>query len=161
MSKPRQFRVLAGVHDEGGKEYTKGQVVPAFRDLCAHFPNKFEEVVLTPAAAPSEPSPSGNTPTGAKGPETGANGPETGTATGAKPEGTAKTPPASVQSELGEDATGDFDGAIAAELKVFRKGAKKFFVTQPDEVNKALNEDPLAKGEVEPFIKKLLGGEGK
>jgi hypothetical protein len=157
MSKARQFRVLAGVHDEGGKEYSKGSIVPSHRDLCAAFPNKFEEVILTPAAAQSAPSPASTPKEGDKGPENAANAAEKATPTGAKPAETGKTPPASVQSELGEDATGDFDEAIAAELKVFRKGTKKFFVAQPDELNKALNEEPLAKNEVGAFIKKLVG----
>jgi hypothetical protein len=41
---PNKFRVVTGIHIEGGKKYTKGQVVESPHDLIQLFPQKFTRV---------------------------------------------------------------------------------------------------------------------
>lgn len=134
----RSFRILAGVHDEDGKEYAanvQGQnIVRTHRDLVKSFPNKFEEVVETPAVSPvgvPTPTPASKTP------EKAANAPSPA--------------PVAAVIPLGEDASGDFDAALSADLKVWKKD-KNFWVTEPATPDKALNKEPLKLKDVEKFI---------
>jgi len=39
-----KFRVVTGIHIEGNKRYTKGQIVDSPHDLVKLFPQKFERV---------------------------------------------------------------------------------------------------------------------
>jgi len=137
----KHYEVLAGKYAPEGENtriYRKGEIVASNRNLVKDFgPLNFREVhpsPTAPAAAPSNeeepiiaPPPAGNT------------APKAPAAAGA----------------LGEDVTVDFELAASAELKVFKKGPN-FFVTNPDDVTKALNKHPLKLKEVDGFLEKLL-----
>lgn len=140
----RHFELLAGKHtNEDKKEYKKGDIVPSQGDLVAAFgDNKFKEVTVAPHVHAHAP----------KGPETPTKGAAVKTAGSDDGKG---EPPKTDEGALGVDHTGDFDEAIAAELKVYKKGTG-YFVAAPDAPGTALNEKPLKLKEVEPYITKLL-----
>lgn len=68
---------------------------------------------------------------------------------GTEDDGTEKA-----KSKLGKDVSGDFESAVKADLKVFKKKGKKgFVVADADEPDKALSKKPLAdKKAVEKFV---------
>jgi hypothetical protein len=133
----KHFKLLSATHTQNGKTYNKGDVVPSQYNLDKLFLGKFE-VVSEPTAAQGEPGQSPAAPAdGAAAPSANAGA----------------TAPA--KSALGEDVTAKFPKAVAAELKVFRKG-KSHFVTQPDAADIALNEEPLTDKQVDGFIAKSL-----
>jgi hypothetical protein len=56
---------------------------------------------------------------------------------------------------LGKDVTEKFDDAVENDLLVFYK-SQKYYVTEKDDVADVLNEKPLKKSEVVPFIENYL-----
>ncbi len=57
MGNHMKFRVMSGTHYEGGKRYTKGQVVSSLEDLVKLFVNKFEKVAEATEASVGSSSP--------------------------------------------------------------------------------------------------------
>lgn len=132
MSQIRHFELLESEHQQSGRTFQKGEVVPSVHDLAKLFINKFKEVVVV---APTTTTVSAGTPVGGEGQVS-----TTGT-----PALTA------MKSALGEDVTNDFPKAVEADYRVFRKG-KKHFVASPDAPDTSLNKAALDKDDVDEFI---------
>lgn len=58
-------------------------------------------------------------------------------------------------ASLGTNVTKKFPRAEEEDFSVFSKGGE-FFVTEADDPGKALNDQPLKKKDVQPFIEKYL-----
>ena len=140
-----KFRVKDGTHFDiaTNTTYKKGALVESDDDLCAMFVNKFdriydEQLAHAPAAVQAAAM---------------AGAAELAPAAPAAPVvATQPSPPAA--SKLGADVTADFPAAVEEDLLVLKKGSK-YFVAKPDEQDKQLNDEPLTKSEVGPFIAKL------
>lgn len=121
------FKVNAGIHLQGGKEFKAGDTLQSNYDLVALYPGKFSLI----AVAPQEEEESTPTPA-------------------------PKQPvPAATPSTFGADVTEDFSNAVEADLRVYRKVAN-FFVVDPSNPTVALNDKALKKAEVEKFITTYL-----
>jgi hypothetical protein len=110
-----------------------GHVFETDRDLVAMFPNKFERVHVP----------------GDEGAEDEASPPKP------KKESKPKKDDAPPPKPLGRDVTKRFPKAAEEDFKVFSDGGA-FFVAEADEPTVALNEKPLKKKDVIPFIKEYL-----
>jgi hypothetical protein len=57
----RRYRVVAGTHNEGGREYVKGDVIVSESDLVKLFVGKFEDMgPSTTAPQPAKPASRGS-----------------------------------------------------------------------------------------------------
>lgn len=129
---------------EGGKfkTYKPGDTVESEQDLCKVFPNKFERI---PDEAPSSFSPSTEEQKAAvsKAAKKGAKG---------------VAPPETEEPEpnpLGRDVTKRFPTAQEEDFQVFADGGA-FSVVEADDPTEALNDKPLKRKDVEPFIRQYL-----
>jgi hypothetical protein len=131
-------------NDEGHIEVYKaseGRVIETEKDLVAMFPEKFERVKgFDDADTPEKTDVS--------------EAAEAGAADIAPPAPTP-VPEAPVESPLGKDRTDKFSHAKENDFKVFSDGGA-FYVTDVDDIEKALNDKPLKRQQVDSFVDEYL-----
>ena len=150
-----KFKVLAGSHtDINGQVHKKGEVFESAVDLTEVFLNKFtkvnqdvpvkapvEKVVRTsPPLSESQPTPTPVEPAEQK---------------EAPTEAPPEVPPAEPAVDKGQDVTRRFPLALEEDFLVFRR-EKRYHVYDKDQPDTVLNESPLRRTGVEPFISKIL-----
>lgn len=148
-----KFRLLPKVGDHaspgpGGttRIYHAGDVVESDINLKEMFPGKFEEwVEEIPSLKPTKEQKEAVQKAAEKGAEEIASKPES------KPE--TKTEPRS----LGRDVTSRFPLAEEQDCLVFADGGA-FNVVEKDDPTMVLNDKPLKRKDVEPFIRQFLEG---
>jgi hypothetical protein len=72
----------------------------------------------------------------------------------AKPAPKKETPEITKPLPIGQDVTSEFEYALEAGVKVFKKG-ENYIVTKNDTPDVAVNEDPMSKSETLIFIEGL------
>jgi hypothetical protein len=144
-----RFKLIpgAGSHSEFGPDgqiivykAEDGKIIETDRDLAAQFVNKFERVEVAVeelVAAPVE--------------EAAEAPPKKFEAKKPKRKSTKRGP----KSKLGRNVTFRFPGAAEQDFLIFADGGA-FYVVDKDEVDKPLNEKPLHKDEVAPFMTEYL-----
>lgn len=159
VKEKRKYKVIAGTHHDGEKEYGPGEIVESDEDLTKKWVNKFARYYeeeekpkkarkAAKAAAAEEED---------EGPDVEAHEETTPKEVLMKEtENADKKPRESVPSKLGdEDVTEDFEHAEKNDLLVFKKG-RDFFVAENDDPDTAINEEPLKHAGVNKFIKEYL-----
>lgn len=136
-----KFRLNGADHQQGGRVYTRGEIIESKADLVAMFGKKFERVheeptapVVVPAALPP------------LAPQAAIDA-----ATDAGAAGIAAPPAGAVPSPLGDDVTAEFANAADKGLLVFKKG-KNFLVAKATAPAEAICDEPLNKTEAKAFI---------
>jgi hypothetical protein len=146
------FKLLpkVGNHTEGDKVYTSGDVVESDLELDKVFQGKFERVKGFTASTPD---------TQAAVQAAAEEGAKDVAAPPAPPpnQEVSDSKPPKVESPLGRDVTKRFPEAQEQDYLVFSDGGK-FHVAEADDPAFAINDKPLHKKEVIPFVEKLLQG---
>lgn len=158
------FKLLpkAGSHAEKGPskkaviyKASEGNVIETENDLVKMFPGKFERVEVT--GSPVRPIVEAKVKAPAPAPATTQPSVPASSKKAKDAKETKAVEEVSVESKLGRDVTKRFPHALEEDFKVFSTGGE-FFVTEADEIDKALNDKPLKKGQVEAFVDKYLKG---
>lgn len=166
-----KFRIKEGSHASGGAAnvlYKQGDVIESDEDLCKIFVNKFERVdetpksvvVTGPARAPKEGKISAIAAQHEEELSALERGPQ---GDDAKIHATdddqeadeEEHDPAEAKGPLGTNVTDRFEKATKADVAVWVKN-RKYNVTDSQTNDKALNDKPLTKTEVDKYIDSML-----
>lgn len=145
-----KFQVLSGKHVENDRVFKPGDVVESNSDLDKKFANKFQRVMETVPATIGEPTPKLAEKLRQEeiaGENKKEEIPELGATEPPAPE-PARTP----MPDLGHDVTDSWPEAAQGGFAVWKKGLH-YNITKDGSV---VNEVPLKKKEVDPFLEPLL-----
>lgn len=140
-----KFELLSSRHSNSRGNFVKGDIVESPFDLTVTFANKFKRRLDLEQGAPV------SAPVST--PKKGVIASDSPAQPASQP---TETPAQPVESPLGADVTAEFADAVDADFKVFKDAKGKFFVTESDDVNTALNAKPLNKGGVVSLIQRYI-----